>query len=363
MGVAVTEEEIRLLSSRACVAFAARCARWMERLDEAADSNSQHGSNVDSILQVAELIAERRLDETFSAPLAVLNNVANSYGHIGGWASFYHSRATDAAQVALEKAQGIGQPALIAAAHCAAEATDVEARREALLVPTRNAVAALSDAAERMSETRRTRLVEAVKRDYGLLAGERSRYAEDWRYYDAAVPEHFFALHSEFDAEPVLERRMIVDVSDAINAKLIAFLHRNPRGLYMLKPRQFEELVAELFSGFGFDVELTAATRDGGRDIVAVKKCGVAALKYLIECKRYAQSKKIGVAFVRALHGVTAKEGANKGILATTGEFSRPAQTYLTEVPWLLEGRDFNGLVRWLDLYQKGRMSNVLGLE
>jgi hypothetical protein len=35
--------------------------------------------------------------------------------------------------------------------------------------------------------------------------------------------------------------------------------------------RTLEEIVAELFDNFGYEVELTKRTRDGGRDIIAIR--------------------------------------------------------------------------------------------
>ncbi len=49
-------------------------------------------------------------------------------------------------------------------------------------------------------------------------------------------------------------------------------LSQFPGDLRNLNRRRFEELVAELFVGFGYAVELTKRTRDGGKDIIAIKK-------------------------------------------------------------------------------------------
>ena len=55
------------------------------------------------------------------------------------------------------------------------------------------------------------------------------------------------------------------------NAALLDLsLKRDPSQLCEIDRRVFEELVAELFDGFGYAVELTARTRDGGRDMIAV---------------------------------------------------------------------------------------------
>ena len=66
--------------------------------------------------------------------------------------------------------------------------------------------------------------------------------------------------------------RQRVEISTVVNQKLPEYFSRYPRRLYELKPRQFEELVAEIWDAFGFEVELTQQTRDGGKDILAIRK-------------------------------------------------------------------------------------------
>lgn len=53
-------------------------------------------------------------------------------------------------------------------------------------------------------------------------------------------------------------------------------------------------------------------------------------------------------------------EQANKGVLATTARFTDPAKDYFSKNPWILEGRDFDGPVEWLDLYHKYQMGKII---
>ena len=52
---------------------------------------------------------------------------------------------------------------------------------------------------------------------------------------------------------------------------LISKIYRDPKLLYRISPRDFEKLIAEIFSIHGFMVDLTQKTRDGGRDIIAIR--------------------------------------------------------------------------------------------
>jgi hypothetical protein len=197
-----------------------------------------------------------------------------------------------------------------------------------------------------------------IRRDYELLqtAARRDRWT-----HETPVPPQFFSLCSDFDTDQAIERSGIINISEEIDAKLVEYFRRHPERLYELRPRQFEELIAELFEGFGYNIELTQRTRDGGCDVIAISNRPIKE-KLLIECKRYRRTKAVGVAIVRALHGVTMAAGANKGILATTGRISQPARDYMSQpsTEWILEGRDFEGLVRWLDEYQEFQMRKII---
>jgi hypothetical protein len=197
-----------------------------------------------------------------------------------------------------------------------------------------------------------TEVLYEVRRDYELL--KEATIAEGWTN-DTAVSPEFFALRTEFDRESIV--RYDSEIRDEIDAKLIEYFSLHPEQLYSLSPRKFEEVVAEILSGFGFLVELTQRTRDGGRDIIAISSEPI-GMKLLVECKRYGRRKTVGIAPVQRLHGVCRADGATKGILVTTApRFTQPAKRFLKEQEWLLEGRAFAGLVDWLTLYQQFQMA------
>lgn len=122
---------------------------------------------------------------------------------------------------------------------------------------------------------------------------------------------------------------------------------RRPEILLGLTPQQFEELVAEVWSRLGYNVELTKKTWDGGYDIIAVRRAE-ADFRFLIECKRYRPARRVGVSLVRALYGVKEHMGATKAILATTSTFTGPATEFLQDHHWEVEGRDFSGVLSWV---------------
>ena len=120
-----------------------------------------------------------------------------------------------------------------------------------------------------------------------------------------------------------------------------------------MRPRDFEQLIAELFDAFGFVVELTQSTRDNDRDIIAIGNEKIAASKYLIECKRYAESNKVGIQPVRSLYGVVSDERATKGHSCDNFLVHGSAKEFLQRNKWVLEGRAFDGIMDWLREYQR----------
>lgn len=98
--------------------------------------------------------------------------------------------------------------------------------------------------------------------------------------------------------------------------------------LEQLSPQEFEALVADLYSSMGFHAKLTPATRDGGVDIYA-KRLTEAGTEYLaIQCKHYANDL-VGVEHARELYGVVqAEPSITKGVLVTSGQFSKSCREF-----------------------------------
>lgn len=124
--------------------------------------------------------------------------------------------------------------------------------------------------------------------------------------------------------------------------------------------RIFEELVAEIFSGFGYSVELTKKTRDGGKDVIALKKRdGLADEKILIECKHW--NDKVNVDTIRNLMGVAVcQEDLPTGvILATTSCFTADAEAYAVNSAIKIElGRkDYEDILEWVEEYDAIQLS------
>lgn len=107
--------------------------------------------------------------------------------------------------------------------------------------------------------------------------------------------------------------------------KRLRFVPDNPntKNINDLTGIEFEKLCCNLLYKMGFEIETTKASGDGGIDIIAKTEDIFFKGTYLIQCKRYSGS--VGEPIVRDLYGVVNSERANKGIIITTGEFTKSA--------------------------------------
>jgi len=155
-----------------------------------------------------------------------------------------------------------------------------------------------------------------------------------------------------FNIDKTIDDQPMIAVSDLVDKALIEHFNRYPEELQFMDRRRFEVLVAELFKGYGYEVELTQRTRDGGKDIIAIRH-HIVSEKFIVECKRPDPQNKVGVRAVRELIGVKDIENATKAILVTTAYFSHDAQVLLDRHKWEVEGKDYIALKSWIEQYLK----------
>ncbi len=108
-----------------------------------------------------------------------------------------------------------------------------------------------------------------------------------------------------------------------------------------MDPIEFEMLVGDFLTQRGMSVEATRRTGDGGIDVRAYSDEPLRGGKFIVQCKRYNQN--VGEPELRDLYGALTHERASKGILVTTGGFTRPAKEFAHDKP--LELIDGDGLV------------------
>ena len=119
-----------------------------------------------------------------------------------------------------------------------------------------------------------------------------------------------------------------------------------------LTPRQFEQMLAELLDDMGWEVELTQATRDGGKDILAYMNTELGRLLCLVDAKRYREDRTIGVGMVRTLYGTLCDYQANSAMMVTTSSFSPDAKEFQQRHQYQLTLRDYSDVVKWITQYK-----------
>jgi len=173
---------------------------------------------------------------------------------------------------------------------------------------------------------------------------------ESNQYY--SVNDYEFKDYIELTDKTIPINKVFLNETSKIQ-HIIFDVYLNNQQLFFLSPRDFEKMVAELLSNKGFDVELTKQTRDKGYDILALHHniVGFAPVKYLVECKRFNEQRKVGVDIIRSFKEVLLTEQANKGLIITTSYFSKDAISKQQMTPLFLELKDKNDVMQWISEY------------
>jgi HJR/Mrr/RecB family endonuclease len=110
-----------------------------------------------------------------------------------------------------------------------------------------------------------------------------------------------------------------------------------PGDLLDISPAQFEKMAVELFQMAGHSAKRTGSTGDHGIDVVVNSKKGE---KWVVQCKRW--RGYVGEPVVRDFYGAMQHEKADRGIIITTGTYSKAAQEWAKGKPIvLMDGNEF----------------------
>jgi hypothetical protein len=160
-------------------------------------------------------------------------------------------------------------------------------------------------------------------------------------------------LERWFERPPVTdlssESRLIIPVAE----EWAAICGSNNKYIDLISPFDFEKLVAAVLKNHGFSVELTAQTRDGGYDIIAVSNAKLEKEVMLVETKRWHASRCIPVGVVRALYGVKQLHKVSRAMLVTTSYVSKDAKREFARViPTEMELIERDNLLAWCGQYR-----------
>jgi hypothetical protein len=133
---------------------------------------------------------------------------------------------------------------------------------------------------------------------------------------------------------------------------LIEKIAADPQLLHTITPREFEEVIAELLASFGWQINVTPATRDGGRDILAVSKdrSGLEST-WVVECKRYHRGRKVGIEAVHNIYGVKSIMLAANALLVAANDFTREAISLGTS-RYGVQLAGYEKVIEWIRQYK-----------
>ena len=169
------------------------------------------------------------------------------------------------------------------------------------------------------------------------------KYEEIWSNF---IPQQ--VLYENTQLGTSFETDKVVIASNKRWGEIIKQLSQNPKILYDMNPRKFEELVAELLIHEGMRVQLTPQTKDGGVDILAFSKTQAGEHLYYVECKRYSPNNPVDVSIVRSLYGIIESNRVTAGLLVTSSYFTKGALSFRESVKHRLSLKDYDVLVKWL---------------
>lgn len=123
--------------------------------------------------------------------------------------------------------------------------------------------------------------------------------------------------------------------------ELYAHFAGRPDDLHRISWRDFEMLLFRIFQNQGFQAELGPGQGDGGVDIRLLQRDPLGDVLTLVQAKRYAPKRKIGIEAVASLYGVSKAEDAHRSILLQRRSIcqARGALLLGLQVNWSLRHR------------------------
>ena len=129
--------------------------------------------------------------------------------------------------------------------------------------------------------------------------------------------------------KPDIESEVRVILRDVSQA-LIRLIANDVAVLDYLEWRDVERVAAEVFSGLGFEAELTPGSKDGGKDVILACTVNGAQARYYVEVKHWRSATRVGASAVEQLLRVIVRERAEGGLFLSTYGFTENAFEQLT---------------------------------
>lgn len=164
-------------------------------------------------------------------------------------------------------------------------------------------------------------------------------------YIYASDPELAAAFKEYFHWQWVCSL-IIPDCADVYEELYSHFADR-PDDLQKISWRDFETLLFRIFQNQGFQAELGPGRGDGGVDLRLLQRDPLGDILTLVQAKKYAPKRKIGIEAVSSLYGITKWEDAQRGVFVTTSEYLPGARRFADRVSNELELMTSKDVAEW----------------
>jgi hypothetical protein len=156
-----------------------------------------------------------------------------------------------------------------------------------------------------------------------LLSSFRSYF--EWQWLNQLIEESYCDLYSE----------------------VFEYFAKRPERLNSISHRGYERFLDAVFRNNGYRTVLGPGSGDGGVDIRLYGNDVIGEVVTLVQAKRYATKRPIGLEAVQALSGAVQDERANRGLFVTTSRYLPSARKFAVRQQRRLVLADSTDLVGW----------------
>lgn len=149
--------------------------------------------------------------------------------------------------------------------------------------------------------------------------------------------DHESALQKQFDqwAQWQWTCRLIEADTADVSGDIYRHFAEHPEDLYRLPHREFEELISSVFTARGWKTQIGPGTADEGVDVRMWLQSPLGDALTLVQARRYAKHRPIGLEAVAALEAHSLREEAS-GLFVTTSRYRQVAQRFASRNKKLL---------------------------
>jgi hypothetical protein len=163
----------------------------------------------------------------------------------------------------------------------------------------------------------------------------------------------FVTDYDSIDDTLLAHRKTVMSIIETASRELAKLICNEPGKLQDLEWRDLERLLATVFNGIGYAVQLTRSAKDGGKDLIIEFVASRQKQTYYVEVKHWTSGKKVGGETVREFLSVVVRDQPQGGIIISTSGFSASAMEGITEIERELRFGNSNTVVSLCRTYLK----------